>query len=86
MLARAAGSALGSLLAGLTLVVAAVAVIGVLGTLAATRLGSSTASDELTTSDATGKLAQDMDAAYATGEGAFLAATAARQSRLLSSL
>jgi Diguanylate cyclase, GGDEF domain len=86
MLARAAGSALGSLFVGLTLVVAAVAAIGVLGTLAATRLGISTSSDELTTSAATGKLAQDMDAAYATGEEAFLAATPGRQSRLLSSL
>ena len=86
MLARAAGSALGSLFVGLTLVVAAVAAIGVLGTLASTRLGISTSSDELTTSAATGKLAQDMDAAYATGEEAFLAATPARQSRLLSSL
>ena len=45
-----------------------------------------TASDELTTSTATGKLAQDMDAAYAAGEGAFLASTPARQSQLLGSL
>ena len=86
MLARAAAGALGSLCAGLTLVVVAIAAIGVLGTRASTRLGIATASDELTTSTATGKLAQDMDAAYATGEGAFLASAPARQSQLLGSL
>ncbi len=86
MLARAAAGALGSLFLGLTLVVVAIAAIGVLGTRASTRLGITTASDELTTSAATGKLAQDMDAAYATGEATFLASTPARQSQLLGSL
>ncbi len=71
---------------GLTLVVVAIAAIGVLGTRESTSLGIATASDELTTSTATGKLAQDMDAAYASGEAAFLAATPARQSQLLGSL
>ena len=86
MLARAAAGALGSLCVGFTLVVVAIAAIGVVGTRASTRLGMATASDELTTSTATGKLAQDMDAAYAAGEGAFLASTPARQSQLLGSL
>ncbi len=86
VLARAAVSALGSLCVGLTLVAVAIAAIGVLGIRAATRLGNSIASDELSTSTVTGKLAQDMDAAYATGEGAFLASAPAQQSRLLGSL
>ena len=86
VLARAAASALGSLCIGLTLVAVAIAAIGVLGTRTATRLGNSTASDELTTSTVTGKLVQDMDAAYATGEEAFLTSAPAQQSRLLGSL
>ena len=82
-LARAATSSLGILYAGLALVAVAVAVIGILGTRASTNLGNSIASDELTTSTATGQLARDMDAAYATGEEAFLASGTARQSQLL---
>jgi diguanylate cyclase (GGDEF)-like protein len=42
-----------------------------------------TASDELTTSTATGQLARIMDTAYATGEAAFLAPGPAGRSRLL---
>src|ERR1700689_1387887 len=82
-LATAATSSLGILYAGLALFAAAVAVIGILGTRASTNLGNSIASDELTTSTATGQLARDMDAAYATGEEAFLASGTARQSQLL---
>src|SRR5260370_41424750 len=73
MLARAATSALGALCISLALVVVVVAAIGILGPRASTKLGNSLASDELTTSTVTGQLARDMDAAYATGEEAFLA-------------
>jgi diguanylate cyclase (GGDEF)-like protein len=71
---------------GLALVVVAVAAIGIIGTRASTRLGNSIASDELSTSTATGQLARDMDAAYVTGEQAFLASNATRQSQLLGAL
>jgi hypothetical protein len=63
--------------------VVCVAAIGIVGTRSATRLGSETASDELTTSTATGQLARTMDTAYATGEAAFLAPGPAGRSRLL---
>jgi diguanylate cyclase (GGDEF)-like protein len=86
MLARAATSALGALCIGLALAVVVVAAIGLLGTRASTKLGNSIASDELTTSTATGQLARGMDTAYATGEEAFLASEPAQQSRLVSSL
>jgi diguanylate cyclase (GGDEF)-like protein len=82
-LARAATTSLTALCIGLTLVVLAVAAIGVLGTRASTKLGNSVSSDELTTAVATAQLARDMDAAYATGEEAFLATGPAEQSRLL---
>jgi diguanylate cyclase (GGDEF)-like protein len=82
-LARAATSSLGVLWAGLALIVVAVAVIGILGTDASTKLGNSTANDELTTSTATGQLARDMDTAYVTGEEAFLAADPSARARLL---
>ena len=86
MLARAAISSLGALGIGLAVVIVALAAIGITGTRASTRLGSSIASDELTTATATGQLARDMDMAYATGEEAFLAAEPARQSQLFSLL
>jgi diguanylate cyclase (GGDEF)-like protein len=60
-----------------------VAAIGIVGTRSATRLGNETASDELTTSTATGQLARTMDSAYATGEAAFLASGPTQRSRLL---
>jgi diguanylate cyclase (GGDEF)-like protein len=82
-LARAAVSSLVILCIGLALVVVCVAAIGIVGTRSATRLGSETASDELTTSTATGQLARTMDTAYATGEAAFLAPGPAGRSRLL---
>jgi diguanylate cyclase (GGDEF)-like protein len=82
MLARAAISSLGALGIGLAVVIVALAAIGITGTRSSARLGSSIASDELTTSTATGQLARDMDMAYATGEEAFLAAEPARQSQL----
>jgi diguanylate cyclase (GGDEF)-like protein len=82
-LARGATTSLVALCIGLTLVVLAVAAIGVLGTRASTKLGNSISSDELTTSVATAQLARDMDAAYATGEQIFLASGPAGRSRLL---
>ena len=68
---------------GLAFVVVCVAVIGIEGTRSATSLGNETASDELTTSTATGQLARAMDSAYATGETAFLTPGLAERSRLL---
>jgi diguanylate cyclase (GGDEF)-like protein len=82
-LARAAASSLVILCIGLALVVVCVAAIGIVGTHSATRLGNETASDELTTSTATGQLARTMDSAYASGEAAFLAPGRADRSRLL---
>jgi diguanylate cyclase (GGDEF)-like protein len=86
MLAKAAASSLVALCAGLVLVVAAVAAIGILGTRSATRLGHEIASDELTTSTVTGQVGQDMDRAYAAGEPAFLASGTGERSRTLSAL
>jgi diguanylate cyclase (GGDEF)-like protein len=68
---------------GLAFVVVCVAVIGIEGTRSATSLGTETASDELTTSTATGQLARAMDGAFATGETAFLTPGLAERSRLL---
>jgi diguanylate cyclase (GGDEF)-like protein len=85
-LARAAASSLITLCVGLAVVVVCVAVIGVVGTRSATTLGNEAASDELTTSTATGQLARTMDDAYAIGEAAFLAPGPADRSRLLGSL
>jgi diguanylate cyclase (GGDEF)-like protein len=82
-LARAAASSLIILCIGLALVVVCVAAIGIVGTRSATRLGDQTASDELSTSTATGQLARTMDSAYAAGEAAFLAPGRADRSRLL---
>ena len=75
-----------TLCVGLAVVVVCVAVIGVVGTRSATALGNEAASDELTTSTATGQLARTMDNAYAIGEAAFLAPGPAERSRLLGSL
>ncbi len=82
-LARAAIGSLLILSIGLTIVVVAVTVIGVIGTRASTRLGNSFANDELATSTATVQLTRDMDSAYTTGEEAFLTPEPAQQSRLL---
>jgi len=86
VLARAAISSLAALGIGLVVVVVVLAIIGITGIRASERLGNSIASDELTTSTATGQLARDMDTVYATGEEAFLAASPARQSQLFGSL
>ncbi len=85
-LAKTAASSLVVLCAGLAFVVVCVAALGVVGTRSSARLGNQVASDELTTSTATGQLARDMDTAYATGEAAFLASGPAARSRLLGSL
>ena len=57
-----------------TLLVVAVAVIGILGIQSATYQGKVIAGGELDTAVATSQLAREMDAAYATGEGALRAA------------
>jgi diguanylate cyclase (GGDEF)-like protein len=82
-LARAATRSLVVLCIGLTLVVLAVAATGIVGTRSSTGLGNEIGNDELTTSTATGLLAQDMDAAYATGEEALLTSEPAQRSQLL---
>jgi diguanylate cyclase (GGDEF)-like protein len=85
-LARAATLSLVMLGTGLTLVVLAVAAIGILGTRASTTLGNSIANDELSTAVTTAQLARDMDQAYVTGERALLTSSPAQQSRLLGQL
>ena len=85
-LAKAAASSLVALCAGLAFAVVCVAVIGVLEIHSTTRVGNEIASDELTTSTATGQLARDMGSAYVTGQAAFLASRPAERSRLLGSL
>lgn len=82
-LARVASSSLVALCVGLSLVVVAVAAIGILGAHWSTILGRQIASDELATSTATGELARNMDTAYVTGEEAFLTANSALRSHLL---
>ncbi len=69
-----------------TLVVAAVAAIGILGIRSATYQGKVIAGGELTTAVVTSQLAREMDAAYATGEDALRAADPATRSRLLGTL
>ena len=69
-----------------TLLVVAVAAIGILGIRSATYQGKVIASDELDTAVVTSQLARDMDAAYATGEDALRAADPATRSRLLGTL
>ena len=85
-LAKAAASSLIALCVGLAFVVVCVAAIGILGTRSSAKLGNDIASDELTTSTVTGQLARDMDAAYATGEAAFLASGAGERSRRFGAL
>ena len=69
-----------------TLMLAAVAAIGILGIGSATRQGNAIAGDELTTAVVTGQLARDMDVAYAAGEAVVRSADPAMRSRLLGSL
>ena len=69
-----------------TLMLAAVAAIGILGIGSATRQGNAIAGDELTTAVVTGQLARDMDVAYAAGEAVVRSADPATRSRLLGSL
>jgi diguanylate cyclase (GGDEF)-like protein len=85
-LARIATSSLVALCVGLSIVVVAVAAIGILGAHWSTRLGKQIASDELSTSTATGELARSMDTAYVTGEQAFLTANPAVRAHLLDGL
>jgi diguanylate cyclase (GGDEF)-like protein len=69
-----------------TLVIVAVAAIGILGIRSAVQQATAIAGDELTTAVATDQLARSMDAAYATGEAALRAADPAGRSRLLGPL
>jgi diguanylate cyclase (GGDEF)-like protein len=85
-LAKAAASSLIALCVGLAFAVVCVAAIGILGTRSSAKLGNNIASDELTTSTVTGQLARNIDAAYATGEAAFLASGAGERSRLFGAL
>jgi diguanylate cyclase (GGDEF)-like protein len=70
----------------LTLVVVAVATIGVLGIESAVQNGTVIADGELTTAVVTDQLARNIDAAYATGEDALRTADPAGRSQLLGSL
>jgi diguanylate cyclase (GGDEF)-like protein len=85
-LARAATRSLAALCVALALVVVAVAAIGIVSTHSATDQGNAIADDELTTSTVTGQLARNIDAAYAAGEQAILAAQPAQRSQLVRSL
>ena len=69
-----------------TLLVVAVAVIGILGIRSATYHGQVIAGGELDTAVATNQLAREMDAAYGAGEGALRAADPSTRSRLLGTL
>ena len=69
-----------------SLVVVAVAAIGILGIQSATYQGKVIAGGELDTAVATNQLAREMDAAYAAGQGALRAADPATRSRLLGTL
>jgi len=69
-----------------TLLVVAVAAIGILGIRSATYQGKVIAGGELDTAVVTSQVAREMDAAYATGEDALRAADPATRSRLLGTL
>ena len=69
-----------------TLMLAAVAAIGILGIRSAARQGNAIAGDELTTAVVTGQLARDMDVAYAAGEAVLRSVDPATRSRLLGTL
>jgi diguanylate cyclase (GGDEF)-like protein len=69
-----------------TLLVAAVAAIGILGIRSATYQGNVIAGNELDTAVATSQLARDIDASYATGEAALRTADPATRSRFLGTL
>jgi diguanylate cyclase (GGDEF)-like protein len=82
-LATVATSSLAAICIGLSIVVVAVAAIGILGARWSTILGREISGDEMATSTATGELARNMDTAYATGEVAFLTSDPAQRARLL---
>jgi len=69
-----------------TFLVVVVAVIGILGIRSATYQGKVIAGGELDTAVATNQLAREMDAAYATAEGALRTADPATRSRMLGTL
>ena len=84
--ARAAAVLLVALGIVLTLLVVAVAAIGILGIRSAAYQGKVIAGGELTTAVVTSQLARDMDVAYATGEDALRATDPPTRSRLLGTL
>jgi diguanylate cyclase (GGDEF)-like protein len=84
MLAKAATVLLVALFG--TLLVAAVATIGILGIRSATYQAKVVAGGELDTAVATNQLARGIDASYATGEAALRTADPATRSRLLGTL
>src|SRR6266496_3133763 len=85
-LARAAAGSLASLCVALAFVAVAVAAIGIAGTRSAASQGNAIAEDELTTAVVTGRLARDIDAAYAAGQAVVLATDQAERARLLGTL
>jgi diguanylate cyclase (GGDEF)-like protein len=85
-LARAATGSLVALCVAFALVAGAVAAIGILSTRSAMSLGNSIASDELTTSTVTARLAREMDAAYTAGQEILEATQPAERDRLVVSL
>src|SRR5258708_270802 len=82
-LARVATSSLVALCVGLTIVVVAVAAIGIEGARWSMGLGKEIAGNELATSTETGELARTMDTANAAGVEGFLSASPAQRSHLL---
>ena len=72
-----------ALCVGLSIVVVAVAAIGIEGARWSTGLGKNIASNELATSTETGELARNIDTADVTGEEALLTASPALRSHLL---
>jgi diguanylate cyclase (GGDEF)-like protein len=69
-----------------TLLVVVVTAIGILGIRSATYQGKVIAGGELDTAVATSQVAREMDAAYATGDGALRTADPATRSRMLGTL
>jgi len=85
-LAKVANSSLAAVCAGLTLVVVAVAALGISGIRSVTAQGKEISTDALATSITTGELVRGMDAVYAAGEEALLASASAQRTRLLESV
>jgi diguanylate cyclase (GGDEF)-like protein len=85
-LVKVANSSLAAVCAGLTLVVLAVAALGVAGIHSVTTQGNEISSDGLASTIVTGDVIRAMDTAYVTGEEALLTSDPAQRTRLLGSL